>query len=665
MTKVTVVPTSAKTLLNAPDVPIVTAIQQAVLTGDHLPGVVLDALQRKLPDLPISEIVVDGRDLLTIDGPSTFTLSLNDPGWLIEKSGLLDKNDDGRLDTLEIIVDGLRWRLTKTGRSPWDTLNLTFEQISFAVMREFDKHLVGSRGNFTRAEFLGIMVHEPNNPQLGYFSPERGHIEPIHSPDYPVTKPAGRKSGFDKDVHLNVGGSKATTPQLRELATALGVADQHGLATTSAARVAMVFAAIAESRAGATPDTFIPNKYGCAGVFQAKQPFAKGVHDTEAQARGFLEGTGPFRGGGAIKLMNGGTTNPVEIAVRVEVPSNWPDDAYAQERGFDEPGAVREAKLICGAWNAGNADANHQVVRVKSFHYSRGLPGKKETSVDCMIRLAGEVAWRVFSTGNVVWFVSDDYLISQPAPFVIDGIHTPGLMEPPTYDEDHNKPADEIEIRLNSQVWGIIQGQVIALRNMGPLNGRWLVHTIDQSRLDHTDCTVTLIKPQAPQAEPAPELITVNSENIGHAPDGSGASAAIKWAASKIGFYREEFGPNRGKHLDFLEGTFGFPNGGEPWCAMFATTALTHGGVNAECRSDYVPTIRAWANAGTHGYLRVTTKPAAGHLFMLGGQHTGIVEKVDGDIIHTIEGNEGDVVTRNTRGASSVDYAVPRYPKVA
>lgn len=549
------------TNVNDPTVSIVQAVRSVVKRPVDLSGVDLRSLNRKVPSLSIGlQNIVDARDHLTIDGPSTFKLSLNDPKWLIEESGILDVNSDGRLDTLAIKVDGLDWRLSDAGRSSGDVLDLTFEQAAFSVLREFSSHLAVSRGKKTRVEFVGMLVREPKALRLGYFHPAQlDGVQPRRSPDYPTTRPGKSGSGFDQGVNLNVGGSRATRHQLNELATALGVADQLGVGTLDPARVAMVFAAIAESRAGGDSTTYVRNSAGCWGVFQAQSKSWKDPHDTEGQARAFLKGIDPFRGGGAIKLQKDGVTNPIEIAVRVEVPSNWPQDAYSTEPGFDEAGAVKEAKLICSTWSSASGSQSKEVVEVKAYQFTRGLPGKKETSVDCMIRLAGEVEWRVFSTGNVIWFVNDEWLISQAAGYFLDSINTPGLLEQPLYQMSRNKTATTVTLKLDTYQYNVTQGVPFVLHEkLGPIAGRYIVYSVDQSRLDRTDCEVSLIKPLAPLAEPAPDLITVNKSNqpatktstyssadaLG-APKGGGIPLLV-WLAgkltSKFGLNVHEFG---------------------------------------------------------------------------------------------------------------------------
>jgi hypothetical protein len=103
------------------------------------------------------------------------------------------------------------------------------------------------------------------------------------------------------------------------------------------------------------------------------------------------------------------------------------------------------------------------------------------------------------------------------------------------------------------------------------------VHTVEQNLLDATDTTVTLVKPLPARKEPAPEVIERDVVNKAK----GGAEKALAWARVKIGHYKEEFGQNRGRELDQLERRFNLV--GEPWCAIFATTAVAQAvGVQAK-----------------------------------------------------------------------------------
>lgn len=122
---------------------------------------------------------------------------------------------------------------------------------------------------------------------------------------------------------------------------------------------------------------------------------------------------------------------------------------------------------------------------------------------------------------------------------------------------------------------------------------------------------------------------------------GGGAGArAVAFGEAHVGKDAESFGQNLGPELNKLEGTFGMK--GEPWCAMFATTAAADGGAPTSVRTASVAEIRQWASTGTHGYmygLLSPTKARPGDLLVFGDQHVALVKSVGAHGITTIEGN--------------------------
>ena len=309
----------------------------------------------------------------------------------------------------------------------------------------------------------------------------------------------------------------------------------------------------------------------------------------------------------------------------------------------------------------------------KSYQFTRGLPGEKESSWTAMQRLAGEVKWRCFALAGVITFATDYELISRRARVVLDGPLAEGLLDRPSYDWDHGKIAGEVELRLIADLYSIPPGSVFSLQHMGPVSGRWLVHTVEQNLFDKTDTTVTLVKAMAPGKEPAPVVSTKQVDADGNALSGTGAETghggskeALAWARSKLGHYKEEFGSNRGSELDRLEQQFGMT--GAPWCAIFATTAVTQGGVTRECRTASCADLQAWGAAGTHGYQKgYRTSPEPGDLMVQGTQHVILVETVDRakKTLTAIQGNgsAGKVDRRSMVWPSpGWTFVRPKYP---
>jgi hypothetical protein len=615
----------------------------------------------RIPPVNVADRLLSARALLTIDGASTLDLGISDPEWLIEASGLLDLDGNGRLNAIDVTLDTLAFRLVKASRQDPTILAVTFEDKAVALLRDHTKPRTWSRGSITRAQAIEAMVREVRETYIPFYAPEKGHKQPVDRPDYPKVTPNLGQSGFDKGTRFKIKQATADAEQMRNVATVLGVCDQ--LSVTPRARLAILVAGIGENDFHTEGK---PSSAGARGVFQlipeTERNLGFSYRDVEAGARHFLQ-HGFYKYGGAIKLAHDHPGMTVgEIASRVEGSATDGQNAYYYNSFHDE--AVKIAAL----WHSGDQNqGSHESLHIKAYQFTRGLPGKREDSFQAAQRLAQDVAWRFYVVGGIAVFATDAWLITNPAEHVLDDPDGPGLLERPAYDWDHGKHVGIINLRVIADRWTVLPGEVVALDGQawGPLQGRWLVETVDQNLLDRTDCALTLIAPVAARLEPAPEVISRTTTGDGTtggdtATSGAGADAALKWARSKIGHFKEEFANNRGSELDKLEGQFHMQ--GQPWCAIFATEAVAQG-AGDQVKTASVAQIRAWAQAGTHGYERgFRGTPQPGDLMCFGTEHVALVEKVHGDQVGTIEGNtSANQVARLTRTTNSGVFVRPAY----
>ncbi|WP_236790967.1 CHAP domain-containing protein [Amycolatopsis sp. GM8] len=100
---------------------------------------------------------------------------------------------------------------------------------------------------------------------------------------------------------------------------------------------------------------------------------------------------------------------------------------------------------------------------------------------------------------------------------------------------------------------------------------------------------------------------------------------------------------------------------GQPWCAYFATSMWRDAGVNIP-KYGFTGDVHKWGErnhcAYDRGDIAKQARPGDTILFgtgptWAGSEHIGIIEKVDGNKITTIEGNSSDQVMRHT-------YVLPR-----
>ena len=115
-----------------------------------------------------------------------------------------------------------------------------------------------------------------------------------------------------------------------------------------------------------------------------------------------------------------------------------------------------------------------------------------------------------------------------------------------------------------------------------------------------------------------------------------------------------------------ITGKSGINPASTPWCAAFAINLMKDHGVldtTGLKNPNYCPEIHRWAQEkgkfGARG--QYTPKPGDAILFDWGGDgtddHIGIVEKVEGGKVYTIEGNSSDAVKRNVYDLGSTKIA--------
>ncbi len=140
-----------------------------------------------------------------------------------------------------------------------------------------------------------------------------------------------------------------------------------------------------------------------------------------------------------------------------------------------------------------------------------------------------------------------------------------------------------------------------------------------------------------------------------------GANSAFDWAASKVGF--KETGTNAGGIASYANKRFGMSN--QAWCAMFTSLATTKGGAPKEARTASVAQVLQKAQNG-EGYQRgfVDQKRAKkGDLITFGTNHIGMVERVEGNRIVMVAGNDSNGVQRRAVpiGRGDVRIVRPKY----
>lgn len=127
-----------------------------------------------------------------------------------------------------------------------------------------------------------------------------------------------------------------------------------------------------------------------------------------------------------------------------------------------------------------------------------------------------------------------------------------------------------------------------------------------------------------------------------------GPQAAIAWARAQIGTEEHPAGSNGGPKIDQWQAEVGMSH--QPWCGAFAHAALEQGGVKTSPDIRYCPSTEALAKQGIGGFASWHPGASAaqpGDLVLYDfvhtppsfPQHVGLVVALEGDGLHTIEGN--------------------------
>lgn len=631
----------------------------------------------------ISEVEIETQ---TGGGPF-IKVKLVDPYYRLLTSEFVKQNE-GRLGKIDVEFpesSGWWWRLAAVEVSndvSQPNLTLTFEDRIVAWLREEVRYTVVPAGTQTRAQFVKALIDKTNLrlahegygheairaviPSLNVLQEveetqaekretvtgknELGQ-ETLTGRDEADEKARANKSpSVGKGSQLTVGGV-AITEEQREVANILlGVAQKAK--ATLAATEALIFAGIAESRLNKTST----NSLGYSGVLSGnKSEFPNYASETTQMAEAFLFGGKGFQAGGAI-LLSRTSDNPVEIAVKVEVPSIWPENAYAAEANYadflpeaqaiiNEGGGVRGARLFQGSGGTtGESDVGQLTVGTPQDPY--------EDYWDAIVRLAQQVRWVTFTTGLGLttyqrgrffyYMDSFDQTRQKPAAYLeiptntIINAHTGkktagaivtgmlGNWDDTTweYQQQHKakahavvasrlaKPATPTELRLPiiCEPLDYQAGDVFIIRNSGTFNGRWVVIDTLRDYIEGPYTTLTLSPPLAPYPEPAASSTGPAGTQI------TGVQAVVEQAeqaySEKQKYQYTEQSPARENN-----GTLLGPTPRTMDCSSFATLCYKAAGMPDPSSQGYSPIGNTTSMIA---HMIKTTNPVPGDLIFYG-----------------------------------------------
>jgi len=624
----------------------------------------------RVKGIALDESLLDWGLRLTVEGATQLVVTIFDPGWELLTSGLFDVDDDGRFSQpLEVKFDTEEplWFRAVAVEPDDSSLTLTFEDREIALLREADRRLVARSSEVTFPQFAARLIRSvpDGRGRLRAWVPEVQEEQAVQAAEVTRGKAprrsrdAQRAKGLPDGMTLKVpsGSHTLTQQETQNAETVLEVADEEDAGPK--ATLALVMACIVEAPFFANPTTGDDTSVGTLqmrdGHLGGSASTNGGRRDVPLICRIFLRnGFAKHVPKGAMELAR---ANPGWSAGEVAQAcqgSGYPDR-------YDE---VRGAALkVIAAWDGGGGRTD----RTRDTPTSRQVrkPHLYKVTGDYWQTLTGyaeELAWRTFAVNGVIFVVSEERLFRSRSRMTLDRRDGWGIR----FKWDVRRRVKEVEVTGPLEEWQAPHGSVVTVESAGPADGDWIVKTLGLGKGD-PDVTATLVKPTLKKAEQADQITTVTTRRERGGDEetsvkGSGVNAALRWARATVGRFEEPRQDNRGPELDRLQRQFNLI--GEPWCAMWATEAVSKGAGN-EVETASVAEIRQWAEAGTHGYergMRPGSQAQPGDLFCIGTAHVAFVERRSGSMVKTIEGNTGSGrVSRGDRPAGGGQIARPRY----
>lgn len=473
-----------------------------------------------------------------VDNPPKWTARVHDPEFKVlnthrfvkRKSGpdydpFFAVDAKGKPVKIDTKING-RWYRLYSFNLNGSSLELVFEDRTVQRLRNKYGHRVVSRNDSTRAEFAESLVKGLRTEDVKFYSRELHLKQPIakgHTTDPDKdSKDPGLSDAASKAITIK--GQPATKQQLRDIDTAMTVADQDK--APKRAVIAMLTAGIGESAFDRNASDYKTHTH--KGIWQSNQiP----PDDVAGQAHHFLVGGNSFAAGGAIAASKISVYTIGGIVSHVE--------GSDQGGSFYDP-YVEEAEAIYAAWSGGGlADAGDAASDTYAQPYQ--FEAKKDEDYwSVLTRLAQEVKWRCFVHKNkdgqtVVYFMDDYQLLRGKPQYTVQPSrqeHTEGPSF--SFDNTQNFP-QEFSITVLVDRDAIAPGDVVDVVELGVANGRWIVSELSYSYFS-PGVELTLVQPVVPKKEPPHEEAQRDAEDEAKAPgDGKTGQWKLGSGANRAG----------------------------------------------------------------------------------------------------------------------------------
>lgn len=548
-------------------------------------------LQGKQMSARLQRSITAGSVETTIQGASTLTITVSDWDRTLLTSELLMGAPKA---PPTLVFDGIEFCLVKTSTAEDDTVSLTFEEYAVHLLRLYSSPKKANRATTTRAQFVRSLVREVTQARIPFRCPEVNVTEPIAGVSTSALSVAA-----DVGVGQHVGGITvkhvAATPfQVQNIRTLLTIAKQMGANHSQ----------MAGALATMTQESGCVNLSGgdrdSVGLFQQRPSCGWGTvaqcTNPDYACRAFLKPYLAYCRQGNSPIA---ASNLVQRSAFPQAPAQWYSEAW------DTVTAFMGSKDFADATSSGTSRlVSTSQTRNKPYEFSRGNSGKRETSWDCIGRLAQEVSWDRFMRAGALWFVSENWLMKQPPRFVVEQ-GARGVLSI-TQSSDERRRVAEMTVTALAKRWSVLPGEVVAVKGQGAGDGAWLV---SDTRRDLTDDTtaITLKRETKQGLEPAPQTETItNTKRVG----GVIAGGTVKGPAKAQAFY-DACQQISDKHYPYVWGgghaQAGRPSGGGYDCSGSVSAAcamcslgLTMGGL-PKVASDF----ESWGVPGEGRYFTI------------------------------------------------------------
>lgn len=490
--------------------------------------------------LDVRERIVGGSVARTIEGASTVTVQLEDPGDTLLNGFLANP---GKVD---VELDGLWFRLVSL-RTTGQTLELQFEDRAVALLRTYPSKAkkktwfkrVPARGpgGMSRIEFARMLVAEVKEIEIPFVTV----IDADKLAANDDLRRTARAPGFGPGVNVTVKGRRATKTQLENLDRVLAVG--RSMLVRRKLLVCAVMTATQESSAtNLLPGTALDGS-DSRGVFQQRpsggRPDGKGnwpaSGNVATDARAFFE---------VAQWVDARKPSLTYEQLCSEVQRDY--TFGTRQEGRDYKRWRTEAEHTVTVWGIGGTDTQSDTVDQSDFqtgidtagYFYRGdvvnVAGgksrvKREDNWDCLQRLASEVNWRCFCASGAIHFTNDIVLFrSQPRMTVSRQDDAVDWIEIDDYDV--SLPKSSLTVTARTRRWQAPPGTLTAVEKLGPASGRWLVATIERDLIG-SNAEISLIKPQPvfPEDE-SPELAgtSTGGGSFEAVPGGADTDSAVR-----------------------------------------------------------------------------------------------------------------------------------------